>query len=112
MRTYRLGDICDTRYWISYEPRYWAWWRWHWSTGPTYSGTVRGFVLALPFAVIMGHERDMTKRTPLSYYKGWRIVYETSGPYHAWFRAYRFGVTMRASTRGTLARMIDLREAA
>lgn len=54
-----IGDICTSRYWISFERRPWAWWRWHWSTGPTYNGTVRGFLLCVPCLSVLAHERGL-----------------------------------------------------
>lgn len=53
-----FGDICNSRYWISFELRYWAWWRCHLSFGPTYNGTTAGFCLGLPFVVVIGHIRN------------------------------------------------------
>ena len=54
-----FGDICKSRYWISFEPRYFAWWRWHFSLGPTYNGTTSGVCFATPWFVIVGHVRDL-----------------------------------------------------
>ena len=58
-RSISFGDICNTRYWVSFERHYFAMWRWHLSFGPTYNGTVGGFILMLPFAVVIGHIRDL-----------------------------------------------------
>jgi hypothetical protein len=55
-----FGDICRTRYWISFELHYWAWWRWFVSFGPTYNGTTHGVVVGLPCLVIIGHRRANT----------------------------------------------------
>ena len=54
-----FGDICKSRYWISFEPRFFAWWRWGLSFGPTYNGTTHGICLMLPFCVIIGHRREI-----------------------------------------------------
>lgn len=56
-----FGDICNTKYWISFELRPWAWWRWFVGFGPTYNGTTHGVVIALPCLVILGHRREITK---------------------------------------------------
>lgn len=40
-------------------------------------------------------------------YKGWRIRYFPEGSQH--WQALRFGVSMRATSRDMLVRMIDLR---
>jgi len=53
-----FGDICKTTFWLSFERKPWAWWRWGLSFGPTYNGTVRGICLMLPFMVVLGHQRD------------------------------------------------------
>jgi hypothetical protein len=53
-----IGDIQFSRFWISVERRYFAWWRWYIGFGPTYNGTTAGLCIALPFAVIVGHYRE------------------------------------------------------
>jgi hypothetical protein len=112
-RSYSLGDIARTRYWISYESRPWAWWRWYFTPGPTYNGTTAGFVWALPWAVIIGHRRDIpvVKRQGWrsQSYRGWAIAHHEDGT-HTWWQATRYGVRMRSLDREALAGMIDQHE--
>jgi len=56
-RSLSFGDICLSRFWISFEPRPFAWWRWGLSFGPTYNGTTGGIYVAMPFLVVLGHRR-------------------------------------------------------
>jgi hypothetical protein len=58
-----FGDISNSRYWLSFARRPWAWWRWHLSFGPTYNSTTGGILLCLPFLVIIGHIRDTRKES-------------------------------------------------
>jgi hypothetical protein len=112
-RSYSLGDIARTRYWVSYESRPWAWWRWYFTPGPTYNGTTAGFVWALPWAVIIGHRRDIpvVKRQGWrsQSYRGWAIAHHEDDT-HTWWQATRYGVRMRSRDREALAGMIDQHE--
>lgn len=53
-----FGDIGKSRFWISFQRRPWAWWRWWLSFRPTYMGTIRGLHIGLPFMTVIGHQRD------------------------------------------------------
>jgi hypothetical protein len=55
-----LGDICNTKYWISIEPRYTCYRRWGLRFGPTYNGTIRGILVMTPWFTILGHVRDLS----------------------------------------------------
>jgi len=54
-----IGDITESRYWLSVERKPWRWWRWGCEFGPTYCGTTHGICLMLPFCVVLGHIRDL-----------------------------------------------------
>jgi hypothetical protein len=52
-----IGDICKTRYWLSFMWRPRNLGRWDLSFGPTYGGTTGGICVSTPFFVIIGHRR-------------------------------------------------------
>lgn len=54
-----FGDICKTKYWLSFQRRPFAWWRWYIGFGPSYIGTTHGVCIATPWLVILGHIRDL-----------------------------------------------------
>ena len=58
-RYFSLGDISTSRFWISFERRPFASWRWGFSLSPTYKGTIAGLYIGLPFCVILGHVRNL-----------------------------------------------------
>lgn len=61
-RCVSFGDICESRYWISFERRPLNWYRWLISFGPTYNGTTHGVVMIIPFLAIVGHIRKVEKK--------------------------------------------------
>lgn len=70
MWKYSFGDICKSRYWLSFERKPWAMWRWWIGFQPTYNGTIRGLHIGLPFMTILGHIRDTrlnAVETPTTY---------------------------------------------
>ena len=59
-RTLSLGDICDSKYYLSFEYKPWCSWRdWHkpW-INPTYNGTIAGIVWQLGRIIVLGHVRS------------------------------------------------------
>ena len=52
-----LGDICKSRFWISFNRRPFAMCRWWFSFAPTYNRTIVGLHIGLPFIVVLGHVR-------------------------------------------------------
>lgn len=55
---FSFGDICTSRFWLSFERRPFSIsGHWHFSTGPTYHGTIAGFLVCVPGLTIIGHIR-------------------------------------------------------
>lgn len=55
----RIGDICESRVWLSINKRPLVLSRWCLGFGPTYNGTIAGIVLATPWFVVIGHVRKL-----------------------------------------------------
>lgn len=60
MWSFSFGDICKSRLWLSIARKPFRWDRWYAEHfNGTYNGTVYGVILATPWFVILGHERNL-----------------------------------------------------
>ena len=56
---FRIGNVCNTRFWFSIESKPYRRGFWHLSFGRTYNGTYAGMVLCTPWFSILSHLRDL-----------------------------------------------------
>lgn len=57
-KSYSIGHITETSYWLSIERKPFRHWRWFISLSPTYAGTNRGLIIGTPWIVVLGHTRN------------------------------------------------------
>jgi len=60
-KSYSIGHIAESRFYLSIERKPVAWWRWFVSFGPTYNGTTHGVVWGTPWFAVLGHIRKVVK---------------------------------------------------
>lgn len=62
-KSYSIGSITRTKYWLSIERKPFRHWRWLLSFKPTYHGTTRGLLIGTPWFVVLGHIRNTEEYT-------------------------------------------------